>query len=87
MANETEQLNQMVEEWTAALLKGDTDALHQMTSETFITIGPRGFLLNKEQWLESFVPSNLTYESADWDEVSMRAFGDTALVSGHDQQR
>jgi ketosteroid isomerase-like protein len=45
--NDAEQL---VEKWVAALRNGDVDSLRQMTTDTFITIGPLGFLLNKEQW-------------------------------------
>ncbi len=85
--NDTEQLKRLTEEWIAALLNGDANTLRQMTAESFVTIGPRGFLLNKAQWLESFKPVNLTYESLEWDEISVWTFGKTALVSGHDQQK
>ena len=85
--NATEQLRQLVDQWTAALVKGDEDTLRHMIADTFITIGPRGFVLDKEQWLAGFKPGNLTYESLDWSEVSVTTIGDTAFVIGRDQQK
>jgi ketosteroid isomerase-like protein len=84
--NGTEQLKQLVDKWVTALLKGDANALSQMTADTFITIGPRGFLLGKEQWLEGFRTGDLRYESLTWDETSMWMYDEAAIVTGRDKQ-
>ena len=61
--NEPEQLKQLVGKWVAALLDGDVDLLTQMTADVFITIGPRGFVLSKEQWLEGIRLGTLEYQA------------------------
>jgi ketosteroid isomerase-like protein len=42
---------------------------------------------NKEQWLARLKPGNLTYESLNWSDVTVSTLGDTALVTGRDQQK
>jgi ketosteroid isomerase-like protein len=85
--NGTKQLEQLVEQWIAALLKGDADVLDHMTADDFITIGPRGFVLRKDQWLAGFKSGGLKYETLEWDETSVHSFGDTTLITGHDKQK
>ena len=55
-----------------------------MTAEEFVTISPRGFVLNKQQWLGSFQSGDLKYESLAWDEIFVANYGETAIVTGHD---
>jgi ketosteroid isomerase-like protein len=75
-----------VSEWTAALLNGNVEKLNQITAEHALSIGPLGFVLNKDQWLGGFKSGDLKYVSLTWDEVSVIDYGDTAIVVGRDKQ-
>ncbi|WP_369696646.1 nuclear transport factor 2 family protein [Aggregatilinea lenta] len=52
-----------MDRWTTAVLSGEMEKLDQMSIPGFVTIGPRGFVLNKQQWLGSFQSGDLEYDS------------------------
>ena len=80
MSDTTQQLEKLGEEWAAAELSGDTDYLGRLLVEDFVGVGPRGFMLSKEQWLSRHRAGNLKYESFGLDEVQVRPYGDAAIA-------
>ncbi len=82
---DTNQVKQMVDQWVAALLDGDVQRLRRMTTDNFVTIGPLGFVLSKEQWLGSFNSGDLRYKTLKWDEISVSSYEDAAIVVGRDR--
>ncbi len=84
----TEQdVRKLVAEWAAAERKGDSASMQRTLTDDFVGIGPRGFMLSKDEWIQRFASGNLNYESLELDEVSVRAYGDAAVVTGRDRQR
>ena len=82
MNDQTKELRKVMEDWTAAELRGDAASLESTLAEDFIGIGPHGFVLMKGQWLERHESGKLRYESIGWDEAQVRPYGDAAVVSG-----
>jgi uncharacterized protein (TIGR02246 family) len=80
-------VEQLVSKWAAAQLAGDAGTLEQMITDDFTVIGPRGFILGKQEWLAGFITGDLKFESLDWSESKVRMFGDSAIVTGRDKQR
>ena len=82
MQGQSEQLEGLGEDWAAAELGGDTVTLGRILAEDFVAVGPRGFMLTREQWLSRHDSGSLTYQAFEWDEVSVRVHGDAAIMIG-----
>lgn len=80
--NDTEQrLKQLAEEWASAELRSDTAFLEKTLADTFIGIGPLGFMLTKQEWLARHQSGDLQYNALDLDEVRVRVYHDAAIVT------
>ncbi len=61
-----------------AELTGDRETLRELIADDFLSIGPRGFVLDKDQWIDRHV--EFTYQQLATGEMDIRHYGDTAVV-------
>src|SRR5829696_5292093 len=80
MQGQSGQQERLGEGWAAAELRGDTVTLGRILADDFIAVGPRGFMLSREQWLSRHDSGSLTYGAFEWDEVEVRVHGDAAVM-------
>jgi len=78
----TNDLTAAVKAWARAERENDAPALGQILAEDFAAIGPRGFQVDREQWLARFRSGSYLNSRLDWDELQVRDYGQTAIVRG-----
>ena len=76
------QLMRINDQYDSALLKGDTVALGKLFAPDFTLVNPDGRLLNRQEQLLNVATSELKWESARSENVSVRIYGNTAVLLG-----
>ncbi|HEY2957114.1 MAG TPA: nuclear transport factor 2 family protein [Actinomycetota bacterium] len=76
------QVLELGRRWAEAERRGDADALDALLHEDFVGVGPLGFVLDKRQWLEPRRNGDLKNSTFEWQDPSVRVFGDAAVVIG-----
>jgi hypothetical protein len=71
-------IRQLQEEFDRAELEGDTKKLRPLIAEDFISIGPRGFLMDKEAWIGRHV--HFKYLALESSEVDVRLYDGAAIL-------
>jgi ketosteroid isomerase-like protein len=61
-----------------AELTADSGRLRELIADDFLSIGPKGFMLDKEQWIGRH--ENFSYQELETSELDVRVYGDTAIV-------
>jgi ketosteroid isomerase-like protein len=77
-------LRDLSQHWASAELTGDADFIDGLLLDDFVAIGPRGFVLSKDQWLARHREGRLRYQRFDWDEVEVHEHGNSAIVIGRE---
>jgi ketosteroid isomerase-like protein len=87
VASTTEQISELGRRWAEAEQRGDTAALDAMSTGDFTLVGPLGFVLDRNQWLDRYRSGDLVTRNLIWDDVHVRDYGDAAVAVGvHTQQ-
>jgi ketosteroid isomerase-like protein len=81
-----QQVARLADAWAAAEVRADTAFLERTLADDFIGVGPLGFMLNKQEWLARHQSGDLKYDALDLDEVTVRVYGEAAIVIGHQVQ-
>lgn len=80
MSKRAEGLDVLVEGWANAELAGDVGFLRAALADDFVGVGPRGFALTKEQWLDRHESGALEYGSFALGQIETRLYGNAAVV-------
>ena len=77
-----EQIRELGHRWADAERRGDVAALEALTTADFTLVGPRGFVLDKEQWLDRYRSGDFSTAALAWRDVDVREYGDAAVAIG-----
>ena len=91
-ASDKRELTQLVEQLNAALVKADIAFLQRVLHKDYTHYRPRGTVENRAQYLKDRQTGRVEFESLVIDDVKVRRYGNTAIVTyrstakGKDQQ-
>lgn len=78
----TQELKGLLEQWSTAELQSDNEAIDYILVDDFVGVGPRGFTLTKDAWLQRYTTGGLVNEAFALDETQVRVYDNTAIVIG-----
>jgi ketosteroid isomerase-like protein len=73
---------QLEEELRVAITKGDMKAYGRLVGDDYVYTNQDAVVRTKAQMVSAYDSGSLKYESAKFDEIKVRAYGDTAVVTG-----
>lgn len=76
------QVDEFGARWAAAEVAGDTETLETMITDDFRLVGPLGFVLDRQQWVDRYRSGMFTTHSLDWHDVSVADHGSFAIAIG-----
>lgn len=79
------QVKAFLDQWVQAELTGDSAALQRQVTDDFVGVGPLGFMLSRQDWLDRFT-RGLHIEEFSLTETQVRRYGETAVVIGRVDQ-
>ena len=82
-----QQLKQVEREWNDAVVRRDVAALERILSDDFMLITAASTVSTKAQLIDTIKSPDLVIEPFDTQDVSVRVYGDTAVVTGRFTQK
>jgi ketosteroid isomerase-like protein len=76
----SEEISKLLQRFAEAQRRSDVAALSGLLTDDFKLVGPLGFVVPKQQWLEQFHTGALQIESLVWDEVDIRTYADAGFA-------
>jgi hypothetical protein len=77
-----EAVQGVLDAWRTAEAAGDVDGLAAVAADDFTLIGPFGFLLDREAWLERYRSGDLVTTGVTYEVDDARRYGPVWLVIG-----
>jgi ketosteroid isomerase-like protein len=82
-----EEIRELNRRWAEAETRGDVAGLDALSADGFGLVGPAGFVLDKQQWLDRYRLGDLVTTSLRFDDVQTRRYGGTAVSIGRQVQQ
>ena len=86
MTARLEPLHDLDRRWTEAEVGGDTSTLERLATDDFMLVGPAGFVLAKQQWVDRYRDGELRTRALRFEEAATRVYADTAVTIGRQIQ-
>jgi ketosteroid isomerase-like protein len=83
----SEEIRDLGAAWVDAELAADVDTLDALATDDFHLVGPFGFVLDKQQWLDRYRSGDFATTALTWHDVEAREYGDTVVTIGTQSQQ
>lgn len=83
---DTAAINDLLDRWAETEVAADTATMADYLADDYVGIGPFGFTLTKEEWLQRHTSGDLKYSQLKFVDRSVRLYGDAAIVIGVQDQ-
>lgn len=80
-ASDLRELTQLVDDINAAVVKADMTFLERVLHKDYVHYGQHGLIENRSQYLKNRKTGHVDYESLVANDVKVRVYGDTAIVT------
>jgi ketosteroid isomerase-like protein len=80
--NVQEKLLKLEKEFTQAILKNDAEAIGEFLADDWIIIDAEGGIIDKSRFQDVIRSGALTHELMESDDVRVRVYGDSSVVTG-----
>jgi hypothetical protein len=80
-SNHRDEIMRLNRELTDAFARRDAETLNRLLADDYTNVSPRGRLIVKDAYLQSRVGSGPVTELGHFDQVSVRLYGTTAVVT------
>jgi ketosteroid isomerase-like protein len=80
-ASDSRELTQLVDDINAAVVKADMTFLERVLHKDYVHYGQHGLIENRSQYLKNRKTGHVDYESLVANDVKVRVYGDTAIVT------
>ena len=77
-----EELLKLEKELENAIVQNDPEAIERFVAADWIIIDPDGQIVNSKRFFEAIKSGALTHEMMDSEDLHVRVYGDSALVTG-----
>ena len=84
---EIDAIEELETAWSRAEMGADTDTLEAISTSDFTLVGPLGFVLDKQQWLERYRSGELVTGSLSLEDPAIRVYGEAAVTIARHIQR
>src|SRR5262245_50954758 len=81
-SNIAEQLKKLEDDWNNAVIKGDAMTVDKILADDYFSIDPVGGTSNKSKTLEDIKSGQLKFESIKLEDLKVRVYGNTGIVTG-----
>jgi ketosteroid isomerase-like protein len=76
-----EELLELEKQFTTAIVKNDPEALRRFVTDDWIIIDADGGIIDKDRFLEVIKSGALTHEMMEADDMRVRVYGDSGVVT------
>ena len=77
-----EEILKLEKEFTQAIVKNDAEAIGRFLADDWVIIDVDGGMIDKARFLGVIKSGNLSHEMMESDDVRVRVYGDSAVVTG-----
>lgn len=76
------EIADLLDRWSEAELAGNPVSISPFLDGDYVGIGPFGFTLTREEWLQRHESGDLKYTQFNLVDTTVRQYGETAIVIG-----